>query len=531
MSKKIITGITVVALVLAAHAVAQRPAGGNGNGGPGAAGATGATGPTGATGLGSAVDIKNNAGATVVTGAAAIQTVTGNCIAVTGTGGPVGGTFGWQSNLVNAAGCPGIGGVTLSETSTYQVLAADFSQGNTIVVPSGTFTITLVASGSQPLDKQAILIINYGSGVVTIARSGQNINGGTSSLTLAAASATAPTAAFIQSDGTNYFAALAGGATQASGDATTALSTDEFVASSIRLINGTASVQAGTIAVLSNTPTYSNGTAGVGATLTAGSVGALVIDGYTVLLNDRILVKNQASDLQNGIYTETTLGTGGVAYVLTRATDFDSVSKINYAGPLTINQGSTLAAQIWYPNSLITAVGTSSITFAQAAANSQQSNNGGGKATCQGGCTSGQIITGGGGSTLTASGSTLASLAPIHTFNFNVTATGQTLFVQAGNYSCSIIGWTMNATPSGTVTMDIDALTNSAWPATPAIPNTSTNKISASAPVTVSSGTSASGGSSAISTWTKGITAYMTITANVTTFTTSTSAVATVYCQ
>ncbi len=321
------------------------------------------------------------------------------------------------------------------------------------------------------------------------------------------------------------------GTTQAAGDASAQLATDEYTSNAIRLINGTASVQAGTIAVLSNTPTYSNGTAGVGATLTAGSVGALTIDGYAVLLNDRILVKNQASDLQNGIYTETTLGTGGVAYVLTRATDFDSVAKINYAGPLTINQGSTLAAQIWYPNSLITAVGTSSITFAQAAANSQQSNNGGGKATCQGGCTSGQIITGGGGSTLTASGSTIASLAPIHTFTFNVTATGQTLFVQAGNYSCTIIGWTMNATPSGTVTMDIDALTNSAWPATPVIPNTSTNKISASAPITMTSATSASGGSSAISTWTKGITAYMTITANVTTLTTSTSAVATVYCQ
>ncbi len=319
--------------------------------------------------------------------------------------------------------------------------------------------------------------------------------------------------------------------TQTAGDSTTQIATDEYTSNAIRLINGTASVQAGTIAVLSNTPTYSNGTAGVGATLTAGSVGALVIDGYTVLLNDRILVKNQASDLQNGIYAETTLGTGGVAYVLTRATDFDSVPKINYAGPLTINQGSTLAAQIWYPNSLITAVGTSSITFAQAAANSQQSNNGGGKATCQGGCTSGQIIVGGGGSTLTASGSTIASLAPIHTFTFNVTATGQTLFVQAGNYSCTIIGWTMNATPSGTVTMDVDAVTNSAWPATPTIPSTSTNKISASTPITMTAAAAASGGSSAISTWTKAITAYMTITANVTTFTTSTSAVATVYCQ
>lgn len=99
---------------------------------------------------------------------------------------------------------------TNAQTATYQVLAADFLAYKTIVVASGTFTITLVASGSQPASGQAIHIINYGSGVVTVARSGQNINGGTTSLTLAAASATAPITTWIVSDGTNYFASLTG---------------------------------------------------------------------------------------------------------------------------------------------------------------------------------------------------------------------------------------------------------------------------------------------------------------------------------
>ena len=94
------------------------------------------------------------------------------------------------------------------QTATYQVLAADFSNYKTITVASGTFTITLVASGSQPANGQYINILNYGSGVVTIARSGQNINGGTTSLTLQAASATNPTGATVWSDGTNYFAAV-----------------------------------------------------------------------------------------------------------------------------------------------------------------------------------------------------------------------------------------------------------------------------------------------------------------------------------
>lgn len=99
---------------------------------------------------------------------------------------------------------------TNSQTATYQALAADFTNLKTITVPSGTFTITLVASGSQPAAGKYIDIVNYGSGVITISRSGQNINGGTSSITLAAASATAPTHTRIISDGTNYFADLSG---------------------------------------------------------------------------------------------------------------------------------------------------------------------------------------------------------------------------------------------------------------------------------------------------------------------------------
>jgi hypothetical protein len=104
------------------------------------------------------------------------------------------------------------------QTATYQVLTSDFSAYKTITVASGTFTITLVASGSQPANGQSIYVVNYGSGVVTIARSGQNINGGTASLTLAAGSAATPTWAKVWSDGNNYFAtgpaaAAAGGTT------------------------------------------------------------------------------------------------------------------------------------------------------------------------------------------------------------------------------------------------------------------------------------------------------------------------------
>jgi hypothetical protein len=100
--------------------------------------------------------------------------------------------------------------ITNAQTTTYTATTTDFANYKTITVASGTFTITLVASGSQPPAGQFIRVINYGSGVVTIARSGQNINGGTSSLTVPAGSATAPTGALVLSDATNYFAQLFG---------------------------------------------------------------------------------------------------------------------------------------------------------------------------------------------------------------------------------------------------------------------------------------------------------------------------------
>ena len=93
-----------------------------------------------------------------------------------------------------------------AQTATYQTVAADFTNFKTIAVASGTFTITMVASGSQPASGTGIWIVNYGSGTITVARSGQNINGAAANLTIAAGSASAPNGMFIVSDGTNYIA-------------------------------------------------------------------------------------------------------------------------------------------------------------------------------------------------------------------------------------------------------------------------------------------------------------------------------------
>lgn len=80
------------------------------------------------------------------------------------------------------------------------------------------------------------------------------------------------------------------------------------------------------------TNTYANGSSGVGATLTASANGALAaIDGYTAVVNDRILVKNEATAANNGIYVLTQVGDASHPYILTRATDADTQAKLTGA--------------------------------------------------------------------------------------------------------------------------------------------------------------------------------------------------------
>ena len=116
--------------------------------------------------------------------------------------------------------------------------------------------------------------------------------------------------------------------------------------------------------------TYNNGASGVGATLTANANGALSVDGVLVAATNRILVKNEATQSNNGVYTVTQTGSAGAPYILTRATDFDTagagVDKIDAGDFFLITAGSTLANTSWVQQTpLPITVGITSIVFAQ----------------------------------------------------------------------------------------------------------------------------------------------------------------------
>ena len=86
---------------------------------------------------------------------------------------------------------------------------------------------------------------------------------------------------------------------------------------------------------------------GVGKTLTQNAAGMEDIDGVAVTVGDRILVKNQVAGKDNGIYTVTTVGTGAVQQVLTRATDADSSAQVKGGMQVWVNQGTANADTVY----------------------------------------------------------------------------------------------------------------------------------------------------------------------------------------
>lgn len=111
--------------------------------------------------------------------------------------------------------------------------------------------------------------------------------------------------------------------------------------------------------------TYANGTLGVGATLTnSGSQVALVIDGNTVSVSDRVIIAGQVSQFQNGIYTVTDTGSVSTNWVLTRATDYDQSAQMQSGNFVKSTDGIVYGNTTWVQStSAPIVVGTTAIAF------------------------------------------------------------------------------------------------------------------------------------------------------------------------
>ena len=162
---------------------------------------------------------------------------------------------------------------------------------------------------------------------------------GTSAPTWTQSTATNVNNAIVQRDGSGNIAVSQ---VTVSTDPSSALqvATKQYVDNIASGINAHDAVVAATVgnlsAVYAAGTTGGDGGTGVGATLTASANATLIVDNVTPVSGDRILVKNQTTATQNGIYVVTNVGSGSTKWVLTRATDYNNhvAAQVN-AGDLT----------------------------------------------------------------------------------------------------------------------------------------------------------------------------------------------------
>ena len=291
---------------------------------------------------------------------------------------------GLTTPLAETEGGTGYGSYTTGDilyASSSSTLARlnDVATGNALisggvgVAPSwGKIGLSTHVNGTLP-------VANGGTGATTL--TGYLVGNGTSAVT---AVSTIPNAGLTNSSITIGSTSVALGASTSTlaglttvtvtQDPTTSLqlSTKQYVDNQVATVSNTTFHTASAAATTANlTATYNNGTAGVGATLTnSGAQAAFAVDGYTASLNDRILVKDQTTGAQNGIYTVTTLGSGSTNWVLTRATDFNTVGTgpnyIETGASTFVNGGTTWGSTSWVMNTTGTiTVGSTALVWVQ----------------------------------------------------------------------------------------------------------------------------------------------------------------------
>lgn len=226
---------------------------------------------------------------------------------------------------------------------------------------TGTVTSTMIADGTiVNADINASAAI-ADTKLATISTGGKVSNSATTATSANTASA------IVARDGSGNFTAGTITATMVTISGTTTNSTD--VATKSYVDNVTAGINTHGQVVAASTAnisgTYADGSSdqssglGIGATFTASANGAISLDGISPVLNDRVLLKDQTTQKQNGIYTVTTVGTAGTPFVLTRATDANnSISGQVKAGDFVyIDSGTANGGQGWVMNSTGTATG------------------------------------------------------------------------------------------------------------------------------------------------------------------------------
>ena len=258
--------------------------------------------------------------------------------------------FATVNQFINLAGDSGTDTYNTAETLTFAG-----SGGLVQTVTDNTVTVTATAltnanlSGSAGISNANLAnpTLTLGSSTLTLGATTTDIAGLTSlvvdSITIngSTLSTTASNTDITFSPHGTGTVKVPSGYEDRAGFTTDSLANKAYVDQVAQGLDTKPSCRAATTANLS--ATYDNGSSGVGATLTAGSNGAIVVDGVSLSVNDRVLVKDQSTASQNGIYKVTTQGSGSAAFVLTRATPEDQPSELTGGSFVFVEEGTANA--------------------------------------------------------------------------------------------------------------------------------------------------------------------------------------------
>lgn len=262
------------------------------------------------------------------------------------------------------------GDISIPQASNTSTLATVNSNVGSFgsATQTGTFTVNgkgLTTAASNITITPAVgSITGLGTGVATFLATPSSAN------LLAAVTDETGTGALVFGTSPTIATASLGSSTattQAPADNSTKLATTAYVDNAILGQNFKEACKYASTAALPSI-IYANGSSGVGATLTGVAFGALSMDSNSPAVNDRVLIKNQVSTFQNGIYTVTATGSGIAVFVLTRTTDADQAIEYKTGDSLFITSGSTLSTTTWaYTGADSPVMGTDALTFAQVA--------------------------------------------------------------------------------------------------------------------------------------------------------------------
>ena len=254
--------------------------------------------------------------------------------------------FATVNQFIDLAGDTGTDTYNTAETLTFSGTG-----GMSTTVTDNEVTIAATALTNSNLSGSAAIsnanlanpTLSLGSSTLTLGATTTDIAGLTSlvvdSITIngATLSTTASNTDIVMSPHGTGTVTVPSGYEDRAGFTTNSLANKAYVDQVAQGLDTKPSTRVATTADLS--ATYSNGTAGVGATLTAGSNGAISIDGVSLSLNDRVLVKDQSTAAENGIYRVSTVGDGSTAFVLTRATPEDQPAELTGGSFVFVEEG------------------------------------------------------------------------------------------------------------------------------------------------------------------------------------------------